>query len=226
MTAAFRLLGSAVSTPAEGAADLRAEVRAFLDEERRAGAIRPGRQSWTTWDRGFSERAAARGYVAMTWPREFGGLDRTPFERYVVCEEMLAAGAPQGSHWIADRQSGPQIMRNGTEALKRKILPEIAAGRCTFGIGMSEPDSGSQLSSIRTQADRTEGGFVLNGAKVWTTNAQHAEYIICLCRTDPKRGRPLRRSFATRGPHELRRGRGAADEEHRGRTGTQRDHLL
>ena len=186
MTAAFRLLGSAVSTPAEGAADLRAEVRAFLDEERRAGAIRPGRQSWTTWDRGFSERAAAHGYVAMTWPREFGGLDRTPFERYVVCEEMLAAGAPQGSHWIADRQSGPQIMRNGTEALKRKILPEIAAGRCTFGIGMSEPDSGSDLSSIRTQADRTEGGFVLNGAKVWTTNAQHAEYIICLCRTDPK----------------------------------------
>ncbi|WP_229582412.1 acyl-CoA dehydrogenase family protein [Paracoccus sp. S-4012] len=168
------------------AAALRAEVRAFLAEERESGAIRPGRQGWTTWDRGFSLRAAARGYVGMTLPPEFGGHGRSAWERYVVCEEMLAAGAPLGSHWIADRQSAPQILRHGSEAVKRAILPRVARGEITFGIGMSEPDSGSDLSSIRTRADPVEGGFRLDGRKIWTTNAQHAEYIICLCRTAPK----------------------------------------
>ncbi len=165
---------------------LRAEVREFIAEERAAKRITLGQQTWTTWNRAFSERCGEKGYIAMTWPKEFGGHERSAFERYVVCEELLAAGAPQGSHWIADRQSGPQIMRHGTEPVKRKILPEVAAGRCTFCIGMSEPDSGSDLSSIRTRADRVAGGFVIHGRKVWTTNAQHAEYIIVLCRTEPK----------------------------------------
>lgn len=167
-------------------AALRAAVRTFVDEEIAAGTIVPGRQSWTTWDRGFSERCADRGFVAMTWPREYGGHERTAEERYVVSEELLAAGAPLGSHWIADRQSGPQIMRHGTDRLKREVLPRIAAGRCTFGIGMSEPDSGSDLSSIRTRAERVDGGYRLHGRKVWTTNAQHAEYLIVLCRTEPR----------------------------------------
>ncbi|MBS7700226.1 MULTISPECIES: acyl-CoA dehydrogenase family protein [unclassified Chelatococcus] len=185
---AFRLFPDPAS-PApihDAASALRAEVRAFLDEERARGAIRPGRQSWTTWDRSFSERAAARGYVGMTLPVAYGGGGRSALERYVVCEEMLAAGAPLGSHWIADRQSGPQILRHGSDEVKRAILPEIAAGRITFGIGMSEPDSGSDLSSIRTRADRVAGGFRVEGRKVWTTNAQHAEFIICLCRTEPR----------------------------------------
>lgn len=176
----------AVPVPHDPATALRAEVRAFLDEERASGGIRPGRQGWTTWDRGFSLRAAQRGYIGMTLPVEYGGHGRTAWERYVVMEEMLAAGAPQGSHWIADRQSAPQILRHGSEALRRTILPAVARGEITFGIGMSEPDSGSDLSSIRTRADRVEGGFRLDGRKVWTTNAQHAEYIICLCRTAPR----------------------------------------
>lgn len=169
----------------DDAAVLRAEVRAFVAAETANGSIRPGRQSWTTFDRGFSESCAQRGYIAMTWPKAYGGHERSAFERYVVNEELLAAGAPLGSHWIADRQSGPQIMRRGSERLKREILPEIAAGRCTFGIGMSEPDSGSDLSSIRTRAEAVPGGFRIEGRKVWTTNAQHAEYIIALCRTAP-----------------------------------------
>lgn len=165
---------------------LRREVRAFIAVEREAGRIRTGLQTWTTFDREFSLRCAEAGYIAMTMPREYGGHARSPQERYVVCEELLAAGAPLGSHWIADRQSGPQILRNGAEALKRKVLPEIAAGRCTIGIGMSEPDSGSDLSSIRTIAMKVEGGWRLNGRKVWTTNAHHAQYMIVLCRTEPK----------------------------------------
>lgn len=185
---AFRLFPDPGSPPPvhDAARELRAEVRAFLEGERQQGTITPGRQSWTTWNRGFSERAAARGYVGMTLPVEYGGRARSAWERYVVCEEMLAAGAPLGSHWIADRQSGPQILRHGSERVKRALLPGIAAGRITFGIGMSEPDSGSDLSSIRTRADRVDGGFRIEGRKVWTTNAQHAEYIICLCRTEPR----------------------------------------
>ena len=188
VTAPFRLFPDLAATPAarDDAAALRAEVRAFVGEEQARGTITPGRQTWTTFDRGFSERCAARGYVAMTWPQEYGGHGRSAFERFVVCEELLAAGAPLGAHWIADRQSGPQIMRHGRDAIRREILPRIAAGRCTFGIGMSEPDSGSDLSSIRTRADRVPGGFRLEGRKVWTTNAQHADYVICLCRTEPR----------------------------------------
>lgn len=166
--------------------ELRRQVRSFIARERDAGRIKPGRQTWTTFDREFSLSCAEHGYIAMTMPREYGGHERSARERYVVCEELLAAGAPLGSHWIADRQSGPQILRNGSDSLKRKVLPEIAAGRCTFGIGMSEPDSGSDLSSIRSAATKVEGGWRLNGRKVWTTNAHHAEYMIVLCRTEPK----------------------------------------
>lgn len=165
---------------------LRAEVRAFMDEERAAGTIVPGLQTWTSFDRGFSERAAARGLIAMTWPKRYGGHERSAFERYVVCEEFLAAGAPVGSHWMADRQSGPQIMRNGSETLKEEVLPKIAAGKLTFGIGMSEPDSGSDLSSVRTKAEKVDGGWRIEGRKVWTTNAHHADYLIVLCRSEPK----------------------------------------
>jgi hypothetical protein len=122
----------------------------------------------------------------MTWPKRYGGHERSAFERYVVCEEFLAAGAPVGSHWMADRQSGPQIMRNGTEELKDAVLSRIAAGKLTFGIGMSEPDSGSDLSSVRTRAEKVDGGWRIEGRKVWTTNAHHADYLIVLCRSAPK----------------------------------------
>lgn len=184
----FRLFPdpASVPTPHDPARTLRDEVRAFVAVQTERGLIRPGRQSWTTFSREFSLAAARAGYVGMTMPVAYGGHGRSAWERYVVWEELLAAGAPLGSHWIADRQSAPQILRKGTEAIKRALLPGIARGEITFGIGMSEPDSGSDLSSIRTRADREDGGFVLNGRKVWTTNAQHAEYIICLCRTEPR----------------------------------------
>ena len=102
-----------------------------------------------------------------------------------VTEEMLAAGAPCGAHWIADRQSGPQILRHGTEAAKRAILPRICRGELAFAIGLSEPDSGSDLASLRTKAERVEGGWKVNGRKVWTTNAHRCDFMIALLRTSP-----------------------------------------
>ena len=96
---------------------------------------------------------------------------------------MLAAGAPCGAHWIADRQSGPQILRNGSERARREILPRIAAGECYFAIGMSEPNSGSDLAATRTSARRDGEDWLINGQKIWTSNAHRAHYLIALTRT-------------------------------------------
>lgn len=165
---------------------LRDEVRQFVAEQRDAGRI--GRQvdSWLTgWDEDFSRALAARGWLGMTVPEKYGGHGRSFLERFVVTEELLAAGAPVGAHWIADRQIVPSLLKYGTETQKRRYLPEIAAGRCYFGIGMSEPDSGSDLASVRTKAAPVDGGWSVTGAKVWTSGAHRADAFICLARTEP-----------------------------------------
>jgi alkylation response protein AidB-like acyl-CoA dehydrogenase len=120
----------------------------------------------------------------MTLPKKYGGHERSARERYVISEELLAAGAPVAGHWIADRQSAPLILHYGTEEQRRDILPRIAAGECFFCIGMSEPDSGSDLASVRTRARPVDGGFVVNGTKLWTTYAHESHYMILFCRTD------------------------------------------
>jgi alkylation response protein AidB-like acyl-CoA dehydrogenase len=143
-------------------------------------------ESWTGNDRSFSRKMGERGWLGMTWPKRYGGHERTALERYVVLEEMLAAGAPVGYHWVADRQSGPSILKNGTEAQRQEILPKIAAGECSFCIGMSEPDSGSDLAAARTRAQRVQGGWLVSGTKVWTSSAHVADYMILFCRTGDK----------------------------------------
>jgi alkylation response protein AidB-like acyl-CoA dehydrogenase len=119
----------------------------------------------------------------LTWPKKYGGHERSFLERYVVMEEMLAAGAPVSAHWVADRQSGPLLLRFGTEEQRQRILPGIVSGELAFAIGMSEPDSGSDLASIRTRATKTDGGYLVNGTKVWTSNAHLSDYVIALFRT-------------------------------------------
>jgi alkylation response protein AidB-like acyl-CoA dehydrogenase len=127
--------------------ELRAEVRAFLAGERQAGRFVPACDAWLSgWDEGFSRRLAARGWVGMTVPPEYGGPGRSALERYVVVEEVLAAGAPVAAHWVSDRQIVPNLLRYGNETLKRRYLPSIARGECYFAIGLSEPDAGSDLA--------------------------------------------------------------------------------
>jgi alkylation response protein AidB-like acyl-CoA dehydrogenase len=133
----------------------------------------------------FSRKMAGRGWVAMTWPKKWGGHERSALERYVVLEEMLAAGAPVGAHWVADRQSGPNIMRFGTSEQQEYFLPRIAAGELYFCIGMSEPNSGSDLAGTTTRATKVQGGYVVNGTKLWTSNAHRATYMILFCRVAP-----------------------------------------
>lgn len=164
---------------------LRAEVRAFLADELAAGHFTPHRNSWRSFDADFSRRCGQQGFIGIRWPKRYGGREASALDRHVVIEEMLAAGAPVGAHWIADRQSGNNILANGSEAAREAILPRIAAGECFFAIGMSEPDSGSDLASVATKAARTEGGWLLNGSKIWTSNAHAAHYLIALARTGP-----------------------------------------
>jgi alkylation response protein AidB-like acyl-CoA dehydrogenase len=168
--------------PAE-TAGLRAEVRAFLAEALAGATPAERARSWSAFDPEFSRRLGARGWIGMTWPRAYGGGERSALERYVVLEELLAAGAPVAAHWIADRQSGPLLLRFGSEAQRRRFLPDMARGALHFAIGMSEPDSGSDLASIRTRAEPADGGWRVNGTKLWTTYAHRCHYAICLFRT-------------------------------------------
>ena len=174
-----------VRMPASAQA-LRSEVRAFIAAEVANGAFTPSCNSWSSFDPDFSRKCGARGYIGMRWPKQYGGHERSALERHVVTEEMLAGGAPVGAHWIADRQSGQQILRYGSERAKHTILPKIASGECYFSIGMSEPDSGSDLAAVRTRANKTEGGWNISGTKVWTSAAHRTNYLIALVRTAPK----------------------------------------
>jgi alkylation response protein AidB-like acyl-CoA dehydrogenase len=164
--------------------ELRREVRDFLDEERRRGSFRV-HLGHGEFDAGFSRKLGSRGWIGMTWPRQYGGHERSYLERFVVTEELLAAAAPVAAHWVADRQSGPSFLRWGTEAQRLKYLPRIAKGECYFAIGMSEPNSGSDLASVRTRAERVPGGWKLTGQKVWSSWAHEASAMFVLCRTSP-----------------------------------------
>jgi alkylation response protein AidB-like acyl-CoA dehydrogenase len=163
---------------------VRGEIREFLASELRGRSARARAGSWGSRDPAFSRKMGARGWIGMTWPKRYGGRERSALERYVVLEEVLAAGAPMGAHWIADRQSGPLLLRFGTEEQRQAILPRIAAGECYFCIGMSEPDSGSDLAATRTRAVAVQGGFLVNGTKIWTSNAHQCHYVILFCRTE------------------------------------------
>ena len=170
------------SIPAEDEA-LRTEVRAFLSEAVREMPAHVRARSWGGYDAEFSRELGRRGCLGITLPKEYGGASRSPFARYVLVEEFLNFGAPVGSHWIADRQSGPLILKYGTEAQKQYYLPQICQGEAFFCIGMSEPNAGSDLASVKSRAVPNEKGFVLNGQKIWTTNAQHCHFMIALVRT-------------------------------------------
>ncbi len=166
--------------------ELRAEVRAFLADEVRRGTFDPALGlKQTSYDREFSKRVGAKGWIGMTWPKAYGGQERSHLDRYVVTEEMRAVSAPTWSHFVADRQSGPVILKYGTDALKERILPAICRGELCFAIGMSEPNSGSDLFAAQTKAVREGDGWRVNGRKIWTSNAHRAEYMIALLRTSP-----------------------------------------
>jgi len=163
--------------------DLRQPIRAFIQENTQHLTAFERARSWMGFDADFSKKLAQQGWLGLTLPQQYGGADKGYFTRFVVSEELLGAGAPVSAHWIADRQSGPLILRYGSQAQRDFYLPKICRAQAFFCIGMSEPDSGSDLASIRTRAIKNDDGWMLNGSKIWTTNAQHSHYIIALVRS-------------------------------------------
>lgn len=169
-----------------GTAGLRSAVRAFVADEIAGGRITPRCNAWTeSLAADFSRRLGERGWIGYHWPTQYGGRGGSAFDTLTINEELLAAGAPVGAHWIAARQSAPLLMRFGNEAQRQEFLPRIAAGSTYFAIGMSEPDVGSDLASVRSRAELADGTWVLNGRKVWTSGAHLCHYAIVLCRTAP-----------------------------------------
>jgi alkylation response protein AidB-like acyl-CoA dehydrogenase len=170
--------------PPPGAAALRAAVRAFLaanpppvDPVLRANC-------WAVADAAFSRALGAAGWLGMVWPLRYGGHARPAMERYVVLEELLAAGASVGAHWIADRQTGPLLLRYGTEAQRLAWLPGMARGEVFACIGLSEPGAGSDLAAVRSRAEKVPGGWRINGQKLWTSGAHHAHVMLALLRSE------------------------------------------
>jgi alkylation response protein AidB-like acyl-CoA dehydrogenase len=166
---------------------LQADVRAYLDDRLLPGAYPLGLGMAGDVDPAFSRDLGAQGWVGMALPKEYGGGGRTAVERQIVVEELLTRGAPVGFHWTADRQSGLNILHNGTEEQRRALLPGIARGELSFAIGMSEPDAGSDLASVRSRATWKDGAWHISGTKIWTSNAMTATHLLCLFRTSDGR---------------------------------------
>lgn len=176
-------LGDDLSLP-PSAEELRLEVRGFLEEERVRGTYTPRCDAWHTgFSPELSRKLGARGWIGISWPTRYGGGGRTALDRYVITEELLAAGAPVAAHWVSDRQTGPGLLRYGTEEQRHRFMPGMAAGEIYFALGMSEPDSGSDLASLRTRAEPCDGGWRLSGTKVWSSHAHTCQFITVLCRT-------------------------------------------
>lgn len=167
----------------------RLEVRSFLKKELEKGTFQTRCDSWLSGsDPSFSKLIGKNGWIGLTWPKKYGGQERSTIDRYILTEELLAVGAPVAAHWFADRQTGPLLLRYGTEEQRQFFLPKIIKGECFFAIGLSEPNSGSDLASVRTKAQKVDGGWIVNGAKTWTSNAHDAHYMVTLLRTSPFNG--------------------------------------
>lgn len=163
---------------------LRDEAEAFAGEVTAGLDVRE--DSWIVgYDRQVSLELGRRGWLGMTWPKAYGGHERSPLERFVVTEALIAAGAPIAASWFTDRQMGPSILAFGTEEQKQRFLPPMTRGEANWCIGMSEPDNGSDLAHLRTRAVRHGDTFTVTGTKVWTSFAATADFMYLICRTDP-----------------------------------------
>jgi alkylation response protein AidB-like acyl-CoA dehydrogenase len=165
----------------------RQEIRDFLEEEIKKGYWQPACDAWVQgFDPEFTKRVAQRGWIGLTWPKEYGGQQRSHIDRLILTEEMLRYGAPAACHWFGDRQVGGAILSFGSEELKKEFLPRIVKGEAYFGLGMSEPGAGSDLASLQTKAVEDGDYYVINGQKTWASCASFAQYFDVYARTDPE----------------------------------------
>ncbi|MFC2056314.1 acyl-CoA dehydrogenase family protein [Chloroflexota bacterium] len=165
----------------------RQEVKDFLEEELRQGSFTPSCDAWIqAYSTEFTKKVAQKGWIGLNWPKEYGGQGRSHLDRLILTEEMLRYGAPAACHWFADRQIGGGILRYGTEEQKRELLPKIIEGEAYVGLGLSEPEAGSDLASLRTKATEDGDDYIIDGQKMWTSCGVFMNYIYLVARTDPE----------------------------------------
>ena len=163
----------------------RQDIRAFVHEALPEPPDIP-EDAWIIgFDRAFSKKLAARGWIGLTWPREYGGQGKSYLDRLILTEELLRHGAPVAAHWLGDRQMGPAILRYGTPEQKLQFLPGIISGDMVFCIGMSEPGAGSDLAGLQTKAVDDGDAYVISVQKIWTSFAHLADYCYLVARTNP-----------------------------------------
>lgn len=164
----------------------RREIQDFLVNEIKAGTFQPTPDAWLEgFSPEFSRKIARQGWIGLTWPRKYGGQERGYLDRLIYTEEVLRYGAPVCAHWPGDRQVGPSLIHYGTEEQREQFLPKIIRGEMFFCLGMSEPESGSDLASLKTRAEEKDDCFIINGQKVWTGSAHRADFVYLVVRTDP-----------------------------------------
>ncbi|UDY37237.1 acyl-CoA dehydrogenase family protein [Dermatobacter hominis] len=171
------------------AEEFRTEIRAWLEENLPAGWFDEGFEMTPEEKKAFNEEWTKKlfegGWICATWPEEYGGKGLSTMQGVVLAEEFARAKAPMRADFFGDTLVGPTILMNGTEEQKKHFLPKILDGSMRWCQGFSEPDSGSDLASLKTTAVQDGDEWVINGQKVWTTQAQFADYCFVLARTDP-----------------------------------------
>ena len=167
----------------------RSEIRQWLEDNLPEGWARPGfsmtREERRAFNEEWTKKLVGGGWICASWPAEYGGKGLTLLQQVVLNEEFARAGAPLRADFFGDTLVGPTILQWGTEDQKRRFIPGILHGSITWCQGFSEPDAGSDLASLKTRAELDGDEWVINGQKVWTTQAQHADYIFLLARTNP-----------------------------------------
>lgn len=172
--------------------EFRSTVRAFLEatlpnnwEELAHG---PGSETQTNFSKQFCGALSEAGLLVPHWPERWGGRDADPWTSFILAEEMWAAGEPRGGQYMNVNWIGPTLMRFGTEAQQERYIPPMARGETLWCQGFSEPESGSDLASLRTRADRDGDRYRINGQKIWTSYAGMADTCFLLARTAPGKG--------------------------------------
>jgi alkylation response protein AidB-like acyl-CoA dehydrogenase len=168
--------------------NFRKEIVTFLEGEIKQGLWKPMIDAWIMgYDPNFTKRVSQKGWIGLTWPKEYGGGGKAFIDRLILTEELLRYGAPAACHWFADRQIGGAVLKHGTDDQKKFYLPMIMKGEMYVGLGLSEPEAGSDLVSLKTKAIKKEDGlYHVEGGKTWTSGGQHMNWLYLLARTNPE----------------------------------------
>jgi alkylation response protein AidB-like acyl-CoA dehydrogenase len=171
------------------AEEFRKEIRAWLEENLPEGWFDDGfemsPEERRTFNEAWTRKLFEGGWICASWPQEYGGKGLSILRNVVLNEEFARAGAPMRADFFGDTLVGPTILQWGTEEQKKEFLPKILSGQIAWCQGFSEPEAGSDLASLKTRAELDGDEWVINGQKVWTTQAQYADYVFLLARTDP-----------------------------------------